>query len=378
MDKSVSRGQVEWLMYMQTQDICLDRAGNRVKIQHAMNQGEHMINGKPVDGFLEKDGEKFYFEYYGCHHHPGCCVEDSKIQNAAERRYRDQVKQQEMKNQGTLIIMRECQWHDEKLIIDYPRTELGRILLQDTEKSLLKAIQDEEVFGFVVADVTTPDSVREGFGSFLFPPIFQRMDLDESHLSEYMAKVCQEEQRATNFSTLLQTYNCTQQLLMTPLVKLYLDRGLQVFNITKFVQYQPGRGLRPFVNKVVQMRTEAKRSGDEAKSLTSKLFGNSSYGKMGESYSKYRDTKIVFDAKSFYKHTESPLFKCQNEVMTEDQDFWCRELSKLPKKTTDNKPVHLSVAILQHAKILFLKFMWYLFDHLEPGSFRPCYADTDS
>ena len=22
--------------------------------------------------------------------------------------------------------------------------------------------------------------------------------------------------------------------------------------------------------------------------------------------------------------------------------------------------------------------MWFLFDHLEPGSFRPCYADTDS
>ena len=25
-----------------------------------------------------------------------------------------------------------------------------------------------------------------------------------------------------------------------------------------------------------------------------------------------------------------------------------------------------------------LRFMWFLFDHLEPGSFRSCYADTDS
>ena len=24
------------------------------------------------------------------------------------------------------------------------------------------------------------------------------------------------------------------------------------------------------------------------------------------------------------------------------------------------------------------RFMWYLFDHLEPGSFITCYADTDS
>ena len=164
---------------------------------------------------------------------------------------------------------------------------------------------------------------------------------------------------------------------MTPLVKMYLDRGIKVHNITKFVQYIAGRGLRPFVKKVVQMRTEAKIAGDEAKSLTAKLFGNSSYGKCGESVQKYRDTIITDDDSKCSKKVKCPLFKSSVEIFDEEENVVSNEISSLPGKATDNKPVHVSVAILQHAKILFLKFMWFLFDHLEHGSFRTCYADTD-
>ena len=126
------------------------------------------------------------------------------------------------------------------------------------------------------------------------------------------------------------------------------------------------------------MRTEAKRSGDDAKSLTAKLFGNSSYGKCGESISKYRNTGVTHDECKIKEVQRSPLFKNLDQIFDEQGDPVGYEYTSLPKKTVDNKPVHVSVAILQHAKILFLKFMWFLFDHLEAGSFRTCYADTDS
>ena len=126
------------------------------------------------------------------------------------------------------------------------------------------------------------------------------------------------------------------------------------------------------------MRTEAKKSGDDAKSLTAKLFGNSSYGKCGESIEKYRNTCITSNDDKLRDARKSPLFKKCDEIFDENHQAVGYEYSSLPKKTIDNKPVHISVAILQHAKILFLKFMWFLFDHLEPGSFRTCYADTDS
>ena len=126
--------------------------------------------------------------------------------------------------------------------LTFPSTEIPRLFNHDNEKSLLSAIQRGEVFGFILADVTTPDSVREGFGSFLFPPVVRRLDINEAHMSDYMKQVCREEGREMKFNTLVQTYNCTQELLMTPLVKMYMDRGMVVKNVTKFIQYTAGRG----------------------------------------------------------------------------------------------------------------------------------------
>ena len=138
--------------------------------------------------------------------------------------------------------MRECTWKNIKKTAQFTKTEIPRIMLKDKEASLLEAIQNEEVFGFVLADVITPDSIIEQFGSFLFPPIVRRMDLNETHLSEYMKDVIEEDGKSFNHNTLVQTYNCKQELLMTPLVKMYLDRGMIVKNITRFIQYQAGRG----------------------------------------------------------------------------------------------------------------------------------------
>ena len=62
---------------------------------------------------------------------------------------------------------------------------------------------------------------------------------------------------------------------MTEMVKLYLERGIKVTNIQKVMQYQPGRALSPFVEKVTSMRIAAKEENDEAKGTTAKLMGNS-------------------------------------------------------------------------------------------------------
>ena len=96
MVSGVSRGQIEWLQWLQTQDICIDSTGRRVKIAHGMNGNEHVVSNRPVDGFFQKDGENYYLEYYGCRFHPGCCVPDAEIPNYAERRRMDEVKRQEL------------------------------------------------------------------------------------------------------------------------------------------------------------------------------------------------------------------------------------------------------------------------------------------
>ena len=159
----------------------------------------------------------------------------------------------------------------------YPKTKLGRVLFDgETEEDVIAAIKADEIFGFVVADVITDDDVIQKWeqDGFLFPPCIQRKQLEMEHLSPFMAQRYAEDNR-TPKSTVIQSYNAQGVLLMTELVKLYLERGIKVKNIQKVMQYQPGRALAPFVEKVTSMRIAAKEENDEQKGTTAKLMGNS-------------------------------------------------------------------------------------------------------
>ena len=174
--------------------------------------------------------------------------------------------------------MRGCEWKRQMQQMDsFPETKLGRILYNtDTEDDLLEAIMDDSVFGFVVADITTDEATIKKWedDQFLFPPCIQRMQLTKEHLSPFMAQRYKEENKEPQ-STVVQTYNAKQLLLMTEMVKLYLEQGIKVSNVTKVIQYQPGRALAPFVKKVTSMRIAAKEENDEPKGTTAKLMGNS-------------------------------------------------------------------------------------------------------
>ena len=54
------------------------------------------------------------------------------------------------------------------------------------------------------------------------------------------------------------------------------------------------------------------------------------------------------------------------------------EICSKPSKVEDDHPVHIGQCILQMAKLLLLKFVYYIDDHLIPGSFHLTYSDTDS
>ena len=55
-----------------------------------------------------------------------------------------------MESQGVLSTMRECEWKQFlKDECDFPETRLHNILVRDTEETLLEAIQNEKIFGFI-------------------------------------------------------------------------------------------------------------------------------------------------------------------------------------------------------------------------------------
>ena len=172
--------------------------------------------------------------------------------------------------------MWDCEWR--KILKSLPKlnTRLGRILEKDTEQTLLDAIKSEEVFGFIKCDVTTPKSMINEFkdAGFLFPPVISKRKLTEDHLSPYMKQRYAAEGKSPA-ETVIQSYRGKEILLMTSSAKLFMERGMKVSNVQMFVQYEPGRALAPFVEKVKRMRIAATIEKDDLKATTAKLVGNS-------------------------------------------------------------------------------------------------------
>ena len=180
-----------------------------------------------------------------------------------------------MESQGRLIVKRECEWFRELAAMETkPETEMARILEKDNEQSLLQAIQSNSIFGFAVCDVESSDEFLNKYKDFLFPPVIKHETITNDHVSGYMQRRVTEEERKLDFKTVVQVYNGKQLLLMTDIIKFYLDIGIKVSNVTQFIQYVPEKILKPFVQEVVGMRIDATRQKDDTKQTTAKIFGN--------------------------------------------------------------------------------------------------------
>lgn len=75
---------------------------------------------------------------------------------------------------------------------------------------------------------------------------------------------------------------------------------------------------------------------------------------------------------------KSRLFQDVINMGLEDGKIEEFEVKMDIKNVFDDKPITTGIAILQYSKMLFLRFVYFLADHLEPNSFRLAYADTDS
>ena len=93
---------------------------------------------------------------------------------------------------------------------------------------------------------------------------------------------------------------------------------------------------------------------------------------------RHTNSQIVYDEEKANKLSRKAFYVNENEFYDESGEIVGYEVKMRKRTVFDNKPIHVSCAILQWSKILFLRFMYFLFDHLEPGSFRASYCDTDS
>ena len=98
--------------------------------------------------------------------------------------------------------MRECEWNPKDFNVE---TQMPQILCLDNQDSLLTAIKNDKIYGFVVCDVQTPvDLQSEYLNGHLFPPVIKRMVLEEKHLSPYMKKRFNARNKKVNQETVVQ------------------------------------------------------------------------------------------------------------------------------------------------------------------------------
>ena len=271
---------VQWIMKHEAE---LRREGHEITIDHAYHRGEKNYEGHKPDGYYILNGKEVFMEFNGCHVHPDCpyrCTPEYKLMckkpSVARKKWEEKQRAFSGPNKE-LIVQWSCQWEIEQAFFEEdntPKTKMGRILLKDNTTTLLDAIVENDVFGFIICDVSTPKDLIEEYqkNGFFFPPLFRHEVITEEMLSPYMKERVNEEGRKMGGKTVLQCYNGKNLLLKTSMVRFYVKRGLKVTNIKQFFQYVPGKCFLPFTKKVVSMRIEATEEKDDAKQLTAKVF----------------------------------------------------------------------------------------------------------
>ena len=65
MASQMSLSQIQWIQYLETTDVCVDKDGNRHRIENGYYRGEYEFDQIKPDGYLFIDGVHRFFEFLG-------------------------------------------------------------------------------------------------------------------------------------------------------------------------------------------------------------------------------------------------------------------------------------------------------------------------
>ena len=278
-------------------------------------------------------------------------------------------------------------------------SELHRPL--DKQKTLnkgqiIQAVKEGSLFGCVECDIRVPHHLKSKFSEMC--PIFKNVEISRDDIAEYM-KNFGEEHGIMNRPrhSLIGSFYGEQILLATPLLKWYLDHGLEVTKIYQVIDYTPVLCFKPFGEAL----SDARRAGDvdPNKAIiadTMKLVGfvllhypppthththyhhyhpnrvfcvtqqiilflfcqvgNSGYGKTITDQEKHRQVKFCDDTKAS-QLINTPFFRKIDEI---DKDTF--EVQSCNKAIKLNLPLQIGFFVYQNAKLRMLQFYYDFLD----------------
>ena len=245
----------------------------------------------------------------------------------------------------------------------------------EEKDELTQNVLNDKLFGFFQVDIEVPEQLLDKFSEF--SPLFILSEVPEDQIPQHMQdyKINTGRKKIKNNKKLLGVMKAEKILLYSPLLKWYLNHGLQVTKIHKYISYTPGRPFKWFPEEV----SSARRAADNDKNKkqlgdTAKLKGNSFYGKMIENLEKHMNTKFTTDEKLIDEIFRSPYFDDLEEIS--EGVF---EVSQRKRRVTIKRPYQCGIAVYQLAKLRMLEFYYDFVDKFcDRRDFEVIQMDTDS
>ena len=352
--------------------------GMGVEIKHRLNSsGEVRIGARKyrVDGFLA--AEDMVFEYQGCFYH-GCPVCNKDRMDKPHPYYpgatfRDALefareKWKYLETLGyTVHVMWECAWNE---IDTPPKKSTGKL----TESLILDKVREGTLFGLVKVDIRTPDHLKQKLAEF--PPIFKNCEVGREDISPFMRSYCEKAGSLKKPTRLLiSSYYADHILLITPLLKYYMDMGLEVTKVHTVVEFPEHR---PCFAKFADKVCEARRLGDKDPNSdilanTFKLVGNSAYGRVCMNKTKQTDT-VYAGGTEATRLINQRRFKACSMVC---EDIF--EIESFKRRHVFDLPLHLGVFTYQYAKLRMLQWQYdFMQKYLPSSTYELAEMDTDS
>ena len=188
--------------------------------------------------------------------------------------------------------------------------------------------------------------------------MFKNIRLTRDDLGPFMRRYGEEHNiMATPRRMLVGSYRGDKILLGTPLLRWYMDHGLEVTHVYQVVEYDPVPCFRRFGDAVSTARREGDvRSHKAIIADTMKLLGNSGYGKTITNVDRHRDVNYCTE-KAASLMVNDRRFR-QLDVVVDD----AYEIEMNKKTVTYPLPVHVGFFVLQYAKMRMLQFYYDFID----------------
>ena len=218
-----------------------------------------------------------------------------------------------------------------------------------TEHQLLEGLKKGNLFGYVQCDIEVPESLKANFANF--PPIFKNTLVSKNDIGDLMKTYAEEggimSQPRKKLISSLTLQNGT---LITPLLFFYLQLGLLVTKIHRFVEYTPKKCFNSFVQSAVDARMKCDENPNSSVvAETMKLLANSSYGCQIIDLSRHTVTKYFSNEKT-HASFNNKLFKKLDHM---NNSLYEVELAKA--QIEHKEPIIVGFFILQNAELRMLE-----------------------